>query len=345
MAKKAESMQQMSELKKQLSENKLQNLYLFFGEETFLIDFNINKIAELVPDMGFPEFNRISLNGSDCTLGEVSESLESFPMMAEKKLVIIKDSGAFKARTPAAVKDFYTERINSLSDDTVLILRETDVDKRSAVYKAAQKKGWAGEFSHLDDTDLITWVIREAKNLKRKISRENAALLISLTDRGLYTLKNEIEKLALYTDDEITSHSIDTLTSRSMEAKVFDLCDKLMVKDAGGALSILEDVKTNEKSAFGILYSLYATFSKILKARILTERHETYDAFIKELGVPRFSVKKYTDAANRFTKSEISGILIKCVELDLSIKRGLTGQWQAVETLILYATERVSERK
>lgn len=339
VSKKAESKQQMAELKKQLNENKLQKLYLFFGEETYLIDININRISELVPHMDFPEFNRIVLNGADCSLREIGDAVEAFPMMADRKLVIINNSGAFKGKASAEVKEFYTKRIENLTDDTVVIFRETDVDKRSSVYKAAQKMGWIGEFGHLDDTDLITWVMREAKLLNRKISKENAAFLINLTDRGIQTLKNELEKLAAYTDNEITGPSIQKLASKSLEAKVFDLCDCIMEKDAGKALGILEELKTNKESPYGILYILYSTFGKILKARILAERSEPYEAYAAALGVPRFSVKKYTDGAKRFSKSELSGILLMCVELDLAIKRGAVQQWQGVEKLVLYCTE------
>lgn len=339
-SKKAESKEQMAELKKQLSENKLQKLYLFFGEETYLIDLNISRITELVPDMDFPEFNRIALDGGESSLREIGESIEAFPMMTDRKLVIIKDSGAFRGKASAELREFYAEKINNLTDDTVLIFRESDVDKRSAVYKAAQKAGWTGEFTHLDDTDLITWVMREAKYLDRKITRENAALLISLTDRGLQTLKNELLKLAGYTEEEITAPTINKLTSRSLEAKVFDFCDCMMEKDGGRVLQLLEDLKTAKESPYGILYMLFSTFSKMLKAQILAERSEPYEAYAAALSVPRFSVKKYVDGAKKFSRDKLCAILMLCVELDLNIKRGNISQWQAVEKIALFGTEK-----
>lgn len=338
-AKKTESKQQMADLKAQLSEKKLQKLYLFFGEETFLIDLNISRICELVPHMDFPEFNRIMIT-SDTPLAEVSDSLESFPMMAEKKLVIINDSGAFKAKAAADLKEFYTRRIENIAEDTVVIFRESEVDKRSTVYKAAVKHGWVGEFTHLDDTDLITWVMREAKNLGSKISKDNAQLLISISDRSLLTLKNELEKLCAYSKDEITAPTIERLASRSLEAKVFDLCDYMIQSNTGMALCVLEELKTNKESPFGILYMIFSTYSKMLKCKVITERHEPYEAYPSLLGVPKFSVKKYTDGAKKFSKSELSRILMLAIELDLSVKRGEIPQWQAVEKLVVEGSER-----
>ena len=47
------------ELKKQLKSGKTGNLYLFFGEEAFIKDSYIKYMQSLIPDDGFPDFNRI----------------------------------------------------------------------------------------------------------------------------------------------------------------------------------------------------------------------------------------------------------------------------------------------
>ena len=105
-AKNADSKQKMTDLKKQLSENKLHKLYLFFGEESFLMDYYIGQITKLIPHMDFEEFNHITLD-SDSSLYDVSQAMESFPMMTDRKLVLLKDSGAFRSKTAEATKDFY----------------------------------------------------------------------------------------------------------------------------------------------------------------------------------------------------------------------------------------------
>lgn len=332
--KKDQSKSKMTELKNQLSDNKLMPLYLFYGEEEFLINLNIDKIKKLVPHNDFEDFNRIILNGADCSLAQVADALDTFPMMADRKLVIIKDSGAFGAKAAAEVREFYTEKIENLQEDTVLIFKETSVDKRSAVYKAAMKKGWVGEFTRLDDMDLVTWLIREARARKRKLDRDNAAYMVQMTDRSLQTLKNELEKVCAYTEEEITKPAIDKLVSRSLEARVFDLCDAMMNKDADKSLIMLSDLKTNKESPYGILYILYTTFSKMLMARMLMERNEPEEAFAEALSVPKFSVRKYVSGARKFTKQELSQKLMLITETDLAIKRGETEQWQGVERFI-----------
>ena len=80
----------LPELKRQIKENKLKPLYLFYGTETFLKETYIKAIRDAVPDNGFEEFNHITLKGPDVTLSEYDDAWESFPMMAEKKAALYK---------------------------------------------------------------------------------------------------------------------------------------------------------------------------------------------------------------------------------------------------------------
>ena len=57
-------------LKKQLKDGNLSPLYVFYGEEDFLRDMYVKRVTDCVPDGGFPEFNHITLDGSDGPFSE-----------------------------------------------------------------------------------------------------------------------------------------------------------------------------------------------------------------------------------------------------------------------------------
>ena len=330
-------------LKKQIKENKIDKLYLFFGEEKFLIDKYIKDITNLVPDMGFPEFNRIVIDGAEASLSDVSDAVDSFPMMSDKKLIIITDTGAFGAKTSAETKEYYTAIFGKITDDTVLIIREENVDKRSTVYKSIKKSGTVVEFKNLSDTDLVAWVIRRAHREDKKITRENAELLVSICEKGLGYLENEIIKLCSYCENEITEPAIKKLASKSLEAKVFDLCDYIMAKDADKALALLSDLKINKESPYAILYLFYSSFEKILKTQLLIKSNMSKRDIVSSLSVPFSVADKYINAAKGFKQSEIISLIISVPEFDLSIKRGEIEQWKAVEKLIFKGIDKRKE--
>ena len=130
----------LSEFKKQLKSGRLLPLYLFYGNEDYLRETYIKRVADMIPDGGFPEFNHIKLEGNDIPLSEYDDAWESFPMMTDKKLIHIKNSGIFvpsrreendeNAAKQKEKKEFWTEKLKRISDDTVVIFDEAAVDKR-----------------------------------------------------------------------------------------------------------------------------------------------------------------------------------------------------------------------
>lgn len=325
---------EITSLKNQIKNDKLSQLYVFYGEEDFLIDYYTKKICEKVPDMGFPEFNRIVIDGKEAALTEIADAVDTFAMMAPRKVVIISQSEAFSKSVSAEKKDLFVRIFENLSDDTVIVMKESSVDKRGSVYKSAKKHGTVVEFNRLNESDLIGWVMREVHVCGKTISKQNAMLLVSICEKGLTTLKNEIEKLSANAGDEITQTDINLLASRSLEARVFDLCDHIMNKDADKAISLLEDLKMNKESPFAILYILYNTFEKLLKAKVYSLQNMSRSDIAAAISLSPYVAAKYITAARGFSEDRLCELLAAVPYMDLSIKRGKISNWQAIESLV-----------
>lgn len=157
---KAAKKNDITELKFQISENKLQKMYIFYGDEEYLKEFYIKKIEALVPDCGLAEYNRIVINGVQ-EYSVYDDVWEEMPVMTDRRLLVIRDSNIFTTRRSGDIvppndeqKQFWTEKFKRLSDDTVVIFCEKNVDARSALFKAASKAGFAVKCDFLSDADL-----------------------------------------------------------------------------------------------------------------------------------------------------------------------------------------------
>ena len=325
-------------LKKQLKDGRLGGLYLFFGEETFLKDYYIGKMMEAVPDMGFEDFNHITIEGGKDDPEALDNAIDAFPMMAEKKLVLIRASGMFKSPSEP-VKRYLKKRLEQLPEDTVIVFDETAVDKRSATYKAVAKAGLAVEFAFLSETELVSWVIRTAAAAGRKIDKHTAAYLVSVCDPGLGNLSNELNKLFNAGCDPIGKSDIDRMVSKSLQVQVFDLTDCLMARDGRGAVQLLMNLKTVRESAFKLLYLLFSTFDKMLYAKVLDDEGEPYDTISRCLGVPPFIARKYISGAKGFGRQKLEELVIRVADTDLAIKQGKVDEWTALEQYVFSALE------
>ena len=214
MAKKS-SGTSITELKNELSQGKLRPIYLFYGEEGYIKRTYEKKITDMVPDGGFPEFNHLKFEGTDTALSDYDDAWESFPMMTDKKLIIIRDSKIFK-KANEETKEFWLEKFKRVSQENVVIFNESEIDKRGVLYKALQKTGMAVEFNYQSESDLVTWVNRQALNAKVKMSKDTAAYLVACVDPGLSNLTNEFNKLLSFCDGEITKSDVDRVVSKAM---------------------------------------------------------------------------------------------------------------------------------
>ena len=318
-------------LKKELSEGKLMPLYLLYGDEAYIRDSYEKKITDMVPDAGFTEFNHFKFEGNDTELSEYDNALESFPMMTDKKLLIIRDSGIFK-RTSEEVQNFWKQKFERLSDDTVIVFNESSIDKRSNLYKAAKKVGRAVEFEIQSETDLITWVMRRSLNAKLKISKDCAEYLVHIVDPGLNNLNNEFIKLENYCEKVITKTDIDKVVSKSTVLQIFDLTDAIMYHNAAAAMKVVSELRTSNESAFGVLYLLYASVEKILKAKTCGTKNKFEAA--KLIGTAPFVAGKYLSSAAGFSEKNLIRMITRIPEIDLQIKSGTIDQWQALEQYI-----------
>ncbi|MCD8390888.1 MAG: DNA polymerase III subunit delta [Firmicutes bacterium] len=338
----------LTELKKQIKENSLKPIYLFYGEEEYLKELYIKQITELIPDGGMPEFNHLFFNGMR-PFSEYDDAWESFPMMAERRLIVIKDSEIVKQSRGAGVstedkKAFWGEKLKRVADDTVVIFDESSADRRSSLFKAIAKCGLAVEFDYLKDAELVTYAMRQCSNRGKKIKKDAAQYLVSRVDPGLGNLNNELEKLFDFCGDEIYASDIERVVSKSLNVITFDLTNAIMSNNAKKAVSVLNDIKSNTKnSSFSILYLLLASFEKILHAKLLAGRPQAEIA--AELSASPYIARKYIESARHFSVENLTNMVTRIAEIDLEIKEGKIDDWTALYTYVTECLYYMSEKK
>ncbi len=323
-------------LKREIKEKGISGVYLFYGEELYLRDIYIEKIKSILPDDGFEEFNLITLDGRDTDLDTFTDAIESYPMMSEKKLVIIRDSGIFKKVREEEI-DFWSRELKNLPDYCVLLFIEDNVDKRSSLYKTVSKYGTATEFSYLKPYELTAWVQNEVLKRKKKMSKNVIEYFVSLCPDGLISLKSELDKLVSVDNEEITEYDVKRMVSKSLNVQVFDLSDAIMEKNTDKAFAILQDLKTSRESAFTILYLLNSMYDKMLLSKLMLQEGSTTQEVEKRLGLPSFIAKKYYNGAKKFSESFLIERVKRVPELDLAIKQGKILEWDALYKYIFEA--------
>lgn len=329
-AKKSAGLEQ---LRLQIKNGELKNLYLFFGEEEYIKNEYVKKVLDMVPEDPFADFNSVKTEGEITDMDRLDAVLENFPMMAEKKTVVIKDSGIFKSASED-VKSFWSKKLSNLADYIVLIFNEKEVDKRGTLYKTAAKNGIVAEFSYLSASDMTNWATSEFMNCGKKISKNNAAYFISLCSEDVSSVKNEIDKLVSYCGDEVLKSDIDRVVSKSLNIRIFELTDSIMEKNMAKAMSVLTELKGIKEPAFRILAVLFSAFDKMLFARLAESDGMLYNDIVSKLGVHPYVAKKYISSARMFNADFLIDRVRAFAQIYYAIRQGEISDWDALENFI-----------
>lgn len=253
------------------------NVFLLWGEEAFMrLHCKKNLISLLEPSV-MPDLNYYVFDGKDYSVTAVDEAIESLPVMDSSKLLVFDNSLIFKpdGRTgaKAEIREYWEKRLSDIPDYVYIIFNESEIDKRSALFKQINKYHISAEFSYLDEGRMIKWIVSLFRNLGKNISQNDGAYLYSLCPEGMMNIKREAEKLCAYAADKdtVTKEDIDLLIIPKLEDKVFDMVGFMLSGKKEKALMLLSDLFALKTEPTQILGAIIYNLDKIMCVKILAD--------------------------------------------------------------------------
>lgn len=273
-------------LKVQIREKSFSNLYLFYGEESYLKQQYVNRIIEKTTDEAFRAFNLHNLDGKNATLDEIAECSFAVPMMGDYVVTVVHDMELNKLDSSSHSK--LSELISDIPVSTVLIFWQDTVsvepkDKKwSEIIKSFEKYGSAVSLMKKTGGDLVKILTAGAKKRECVLSSDNARYLMSVVGDDMNVLLNELEKLCFFVDKrEITKKDIDTVAVKSVEANIFSLTKFLLAGNFDKAYEVLDTLfflKTEPPLIMGTLIGAYVD---MYRAKVAVTNGESSTASAK----------------------------------------------------------------
>ena len=231
MAKKTAPGGNLQELKTQLKNKDLGRLYIFHGEEVFLLHHYLEQMKKQLLDALTESFNFHRMNSETFDLQTFADAVENLPMMAEHTMVQVDEVDLFKLGESDRNK--IAEILSDIPDYcTVVFTYETTPwkpDKRlKKLWEAIDGAGLIVEFAKQDQKDLAAWVTRHFMARDKRISTDLCLYLIDITGGTMTALSGEIDKICAYSGaNEIRKTDIDAVTEPVLDAVVFQMTDML----------------------------------------------------------------------------------------------------------------------
>jgi len=315
-------------IKKLLEESEIsQNVFLFFGEEVFLKNHYKNKLIERMEDTNFPDMNNFYFEDKNYKISDVNDAIETLPFMAEKKMLVFKNSYIFKSDSKTGAKqeyrDYWEKRLKEIPAEVCIIFDEAEVDKRSALYKKIAKENAAFEFGFLTEQEMTRWTVNLFKTMGRRISPHDAAYLAQICSGGMTAVKNEALKLCAYTTGktEVNMPDIRAVVTPSVENKIFEMLDAVIAKKPDIALKKLSDLFYLREHEVKILALIASTADKLMNTKIAIEEGLSQTEIMMNLGFKSpFIAKKYVSDCSKFSYSDLKKLISACAKCDSELK-------------------------
>lgn len=278
MARKT-SLEQFQDLLAELRGGKLKPVYYVASEESFFLDRIFEVVSAMVPE-DQKDFNFDVLFGRETDMDQIVTIARSFPMMADRRVLIVRDFMAVSEGDSVGRPEELIPYLGNPNPATLFVLLdEKPPPGNTKLGKALQKNERVGfhKFDPVPDYRLPDWIVEWGRlNHEIRIDPAAAQVLAQHVGDNLLQLTSEIEKLSNYEGENrtVTPEAVRELVGITREFDVFELKDAILSRNPSKALFVTNQMLANSDNStgevmktIGFLYSYYTNLWQICRAR------------------------------------------------------------------------------
>lgn len=309
------------------------NLFLFTGEETYLLQEQLNLWKKAFIEK-HGDINLEALDAAQMPLNEVMASVTAMPFLGDKRLIFIHglpDAPKIRNANKVSKKDEKRDEelkklaqdLDQIPDSSVVVFVQSNPDKRKSFYKQLTKKAEVKEFNSLAGSTLTNWIQKQVQLKGGQISSQLAEYLVTLVGQNLWRLSTEIDKLTTHSPNQsIQREVIDHLVVPTVEANVFQLTDALALRDHKKAIYHLHRVMAAGENLQPVFYMIVRQFRLLLQGRAFLDKeaNPTPTVFGTKLKLHPFVAKNTLGQARHFKLGELKKAYGELLEMDTGLK-------------------------
>ncbi len=313
---------EFAQIQKQVQSRKFAPLYYFYGDEPYFIDQLTRMVEDHALNPGEEAFNKSVVYGGDVEAPKLLNELRSFPMLAQRRLVVLKEA----QRMNKNVIEKITPYLENPLDSTVFVMafKGGKIDGRSKAVKLLKEKGVVFESKPLYENQVAGWIGQYLKEKGYQAKPEALTVMVAYLGANLGLIANEIEKIMLYLKgkgtDVITPEVVYEVINVDKDFNVFELMNVLGNRDHSRSHFIVSQMMRNVKDNPPILIvnQLFQFFNKLTLCR--SAGATTDKAIAETLSISPFIAKQYAAGLRSYNTRELHRNLVYILEADLFLK-------------------------
>ena len=320
--------------------------YYISGEDDYQKDDAVRQLVDAALEPASRDFNLDVRRGAELDAETLGILLSTPPMMAERRVVVIRDAGTLKKDARKALDEY----LKRPADDTLLILTCPAGSKTDLALSGAATQL---QFDPLTGDRVPKWIAHHATTeLGIRISGPAIELLQAAVGSDLHQLAAEIDKLASYMEgrgEEIGEEAVAAVVGVRRGETQADLLDAVADRSVTRSLELIPHVLGQPKTTgVSIVMALTTQMLAISWGRAKLDEGlskgrlgQEYFNLLKESGAytgrPWGSATAvWTRAAERWTREGLDHALDVLLEADVALKESrVSSDEQLLATVVL----------
>jgi len=309
-----------NEFDKQLSGQRTISFYYFWGGESVLQQNLLEKIQKN------ENLEKEILYGETLKVDQLVNAVSTATLFADKKLIVIKNAEKIKTKDEKNIAEVLgtSPTVNPLFFLCSEKISKDELRNNPLIRKIAEL-GEVVEFRQLYQNEMIEYIVHKVAGRGKTISRSDVQYFIDLTGNNLSEVKNELEKLFLYTKDKkiINSTDIENCSGYTNQQNLYKLNDAIRIKDKQKALKVLNELIESGENEIHIIRSVYKEFNKMLLAEsYIEEKKFNSRKVIETMRLNKYYGEKFLAEIKKYSRSDIINKIEMLYLTELADKSG-----------------------
>ena len=311
-------------------------IYLLMGDEPYYPDMLCEEIIRHALTDSERDFNQSVYYGLDTDAGTVASDARSYPMMAERRLVVLKEAQNMKT-----LEDLGAYAAEPLESTVLVILMHgASADKRRSLYKNVQKNGFVLDSPQVRDYEMPEWISAYYRTRGIAIDPQAAALLGEYAGTDLGKIAVETDKMLKSLPEgvsRVTAEDIEKNVGISRQYSIFELTKELSLKNSRKALKIAAHIASGPRFVMAMAVPpIFNHFYRILRLHSVLRYNPALPRAEKAriLGVNPYFVEEYDTAVRNYPLTKCMSIIALLEEYDYKGKGGASGEAGQDELLV-----------
>jgi len=296
-------------------------LYIFHGEERYLLERSLAALRKkLCPD-GLEGFNYKRYEGKGLAVDELGEAIDALPVFAERTLIEIHDFDIFKNDQKQKLAEMFSDLPEYVCVVFIFDIIAYKPDGRVKLDAELIKNADVVEFSVQDQVKLTNWIKRHFMDAGKNISTADAEYLAFITGGFMSTLHGEIGKTAAYAKAQaVTRADIDAVVTPALDAVAYKLADALTRRDHKGAMTMLDELFQMRESPHKLLFSISLKMRQLLAARVCLDNNSGRNELMEMCGIRTdYQAKTLMETARRSSLTSCRDAVLHCAKTALDL--------------------------